>query len=114
VVIVNRTPHAIRLYRPDGPDVVDNVTDGLIEVIPPTDPPIRIAMIELGTQPGGIELVEFGHAHRLPVKRSDVQLVVSLVVALACHGREDLLFPYREVRDRNGTVVGCRQFGSVC
>jgi hypothetical protein len=110
----NRTPHAIRLYQADSPDVVDDLTDGLVEEIPPTDPPVRIAMIELGTQTGGIELVEFGHAHHLPSKRSDVQLVVSLVVALACRGRDDLVFPYREVRNRNGTVIGCRQFGSVC
>jgi hypothetical protein len=113
-VIVNRTPHLIRLYRPDGPDVVSDLTEGLREEIPPTGPPIRLAMIPLGTQFGGIELVEFGHAHDLPAMRSDVQLVVSLVVALACFGREDLLFPYREVRNDQGVVVGCRQFGRVC
>ena len=113
-MIVNRTPHLLRLYEADGPDRVDDVTDGLVEEIPPTAPPVRLAMIELGTQPGGIELVEFGHAHDLPPQRPDVQLVVPLVVALACHGRDDLLFPYREVRNAEGTVVGCRQFGQVC
>jgi hypothetical protein len=113
-MIVNRTPHVLRLYRFDGPDTVDALTDGLVEEIPPTGPPVRLAMIELGTQAGGIELVEFGHAHDLPPKRLGVHIAVSLVVALACRGRDDLVFPYREVRDRNGTVVGCRQFGSVC
>lgn len=113
-MIVNRTPHVIRLYRFDGPDRVDDITDGLIEQIEPTGPPVRLATIELGTQPGGIELVEFGHAHDLPAKRPDVQLIVPLIVALACHGRDDLLFPYREVRNAEGTVVGCRQFGQVC
>lgn len=113
-MIVNRTPHLIRLYQPDGPDVVSNMMEGLREEIPPTGPPIRLAMISLGTQPAGIELVEFGHAHDLPAMRSDVQLVVSLVVALACSGREDLLFPYREVRNTDGVVVGCRQLGKVC
>lgn len=113
-MIVNRTSHPIRLYRPDGQDQVDDPSDGLVEVIPPTVPPIRLAMIDLGTQPGGIELVEFGHAHDLPPRRPDVQLVVPLVVALACQGRDDLLFPYREVRNREGTVIGCRQFGQVC
>jgi hypothetical protein len=113
-VIVNRTPHVIRLYAADGPDRVSDVDDGLVEVIPPTGPPVRLAMIELGTQPGGIELVEFGHAHDLPTKQPGVHLVVPLVVALACPGRDDLLFPYREVRNAEGTVVGCRQFGQVC
>lgn len=113
-MIINRTPHLIRRYRPDGPDVVSDLADGLWEEIPPVGPPVRLAMIELGTQSDGTEFVEFGRAHDLPPYRSDVQLIVSLVVALACFRREDLLFPYREVRNIDGAVVGCRQFGRVC
>lgn len=97
---------------------MDDIADGLVQEIPPVGPPVRLAMIDLGTQGhrGGvpIELVEFGRAHDLPPKEGGVQLIVPLVVALACHGRSDLLFPYREVRNREGTAVGCRQFGQVC
>jgi hypothetical protein len=113
-MFINRTPHTIRLYRTDGPDQVEDLNDDLIEEIPPTAPPIRLAMIELGTQSDGTEFVEFGHAHDLPAPQPGVQLIVPLVVALACPGRTDLVFPYREVRNSAGTVVGCRQFGRVC
>ena len=66
-------------------------------------------MIELGGS-GPYELVEFGHAHDLPPKQDGVWLIVSLPVALACvpGGRSDLIVPYREVRNDEGTVVGCR------
>lgn len=55
-----------------------------------------------------VELVEFGHAHNLPPKQKGIWLVVSLPVALACIGRDDLLVPYLEVRGETGSVVGCR------
>jgi hypothetical protein len=116
--LINRTPHLLRIYRTDGPDTVTDLEDGLELVLPPVAPAIRLATIELGTQGfrGGvaIEWVEFGHAHDLPTKQDGISLVVALAVALACHGRDDLLFPYREVRNEQGTVVGCRQLGQVC
>ncbi|MBQ1165347.1 hypothetical protein KBZ21_45985, partial [Streptomyces sp. A73] len=68
------------------------------------------ATIELGTQMDGTELVEFGHRAELPPKRDGVRYIVSLVVALGLgpRGRDDLLVPYREVRNSSGTVIGCR------
>lgn len=110
-MILNLTPHPIRLYTNEREDGIDDLEPHLREVIPPEGKPARLATIELGTQPDGIELVEYGHAHDLPPKRSDVKLVVSLVVALslASRGRDDLLVPYREVRNASGTVIGCRQ-----
>ncbi|MFI7106971.1 hypothetical protein ACIBK9_11730 [Nonomuraea sp. NPDC050227] len=36
-----------------------------------------------------------------------------LLAALAAAGREDLLVPHEQVRNVDGTVVGCRAFGSV-
>jgi hypothetical protein len=110
-VILNLTPHPIRLYSNDREDGIDDLGPHLREVIPAEGKPARLAMIELGTQAGGIELVEYGHAHDLPPKRDGVQYVVSLVVALSLvtRGRDDLLVPYREVRNSSGTVIGCRQ-----
>lgn len=110
-MILNLTPHPIRLYSNDREDGLDDLEPYLREVIEPESKPARLATIELGTQLGGIELVEYGHAHDLPPKRKDVKLVVSLVVALSLvtRGRDDLLVPYREVRNASGTVIGCRQ-----
>ncbi|PWJ07911.1 hypothetical protein DKG34_10930 [Streptomyces sp. NWU49] len=107
-MILNLTPHPIRLYAPEREDGIDDLEPHLREVIEPEPVPARLATIALG---GGItfELVEFGHAQNLPPKRDGVQYIVSLVVALALAGRRsDLLVPYREVRNASGTVIGCR------
>jgi len=107
-VILNLTPHPIRLYAGEREDGSDDLDPHLRETIPPEPTPARLATIELG---GGMfpELVEFGHAQNLPPKRDGVQYIVSLVVALAlCDRRSDLLVPYREVRNSTGTVIGCR------
>jgi hypothetical protein len=109
-VILNLTPHPIRLYADEREDGVDELPPHLREVLPPEATPARLAMVELGTQADGIELVEYGHARDLPPQQEGVRYVVSLVVALALTDRRsDLLVPYREVRNASGTVIGCRQ-----
>lgn len=107
-MILNLTPHPIRLYDGAREDGSDDLEPHLREVIPPEPIPARLATIELG---GGNfpELIEFGHATGLPAKRAGYQYIVSLVVALAlCDRRSDLLVPYREVRNSTSTVIGCR------
>lgn len=107
-MILNLTPHPIRLYSNEREDGINDLEPNLREVIEPEAVPARLATIELG---GGMwpELVEFGHAQNLPLKRDGCQYIVSLVVALAlCDRRNDLLVPYREVRNATGTVIGCR------
>ena len=108
---LNLTPHPIRLYSNDREDGIDDLEPHLRRVIEPEPYPARLATIELGTQPDGTELVEFGHRADIPRPRDGVRYVVSLVVALALvpQGRSDLLVPYREVRNASGTVIGCRQ-----
>lgn len=59
-------------------------------------------------------MVEYGHIHALPQPAADTDYVVSLVVALAARGRDDLLAPYLEVRNESGTMVGCRFLQRVC
>lgn len=107
-MIVNLTPHPIRLYANDREDGSDDLDAGLLEVLPPGGTPARLATIDLGMC-DGVELVEFGHAHDLPPARDGVRYVVSLVVAISlADRRSDLLVPYREVRNASGTVIGCR------
>jgi hypothetical protein len=107
VTLVNLTPHPIAVYGPER-----TIADGPEEVIPPSGTVARVAVIELGTslspQSGRrCELVEYGHVHDLPPREKDTDYIVSLVVALACH-RGDLLAPFAEVRNDEGTMVGCR------
>ncbi|MFJ1648028.1 hypothetical protein [Streptomyces sp. NPDC088258] len=107
-MILNLTPHPIRLYADEREDGIDDLEPHLQQVIDPEPEPARLDTIELG---GGItfQLVEFGHARQLPPKRDGIQYIVSLVVALAlADRRSDLLVPYREVRNATGTVIGCR------
>ncbi|WP_055696480.1 hypothetical protein [Streptomyces silaceus] len=107
-MILNLTPHPIRLYAAEREDGIDDLEPHLRDVIGPEGTPARLSTKELG---GGMwpELVEFGHAQNLPPKRDGVQYIVSLVVALAlADRRSDLLVPYREVRNASGTVIGCR------
>lgn len=110
--LINLTPHPVSIYgnRPaeDGPE----------EVIRPSGTVARIATIELGTNTSArsgrkYELVEYGHAHDLPPRQAGTDYIVSLVVALACH-RDDLLAPYIEVRNAEGTMIGCRYLQRVC
>lgn len=113
MTLVNLTPHPIAIYGPDR-----SVDDGPQEVIPPSGTVVRIATIDLGTnlsnQSGrAYELVEYGHAHDLPAREPGTDYIVSLVVALAVH-RDDLLAPYVEVRNDEGTMVGCRFLQRVC
>lgn len=111
MTLVNLTPHPIAIYGNRA------VEDGPAEVIPPSGSVARVATIDLGSQVGrysAYELVEYGHIHDLPPKRDGTEYLVSLVVALAARGRDDLLAPYVEVRDEQGTMIGCRYLQKVC
>ncbi|MEU0671372.1 hypothetical protein ABZ330_00470 [Streptomyces sp. NPDC006172] len=112
-MILNLTPHPIRLYVADRPDGLDDLEPGLRLVIEPETKPARLGMIPLITEYRDgipVELVEYGHAQGLPRRAEGVSYVVSLPVALAlAPRRSDLLVPYREVRNASGTVIGCRQ-----
>ena len=112
MILVNLTPHPIAIYG-NSP-----LEDGPAEVIPPSGIVTRLAAIELGTQyPAPLtsyELVQYGAAHDLPQPEDGTLFIVSLVVALAVRGRDDLLAPYVEVRNGEGTMVGCRYLQKVC
>lgn len=128
-MIVNLTPHPIRIYPPDAPDRLDPAEWTPTHELPvSTDlPPARIGEQTLGTASyvSGvpIEYVEYaphgGTVHPLPPVQADdrgtvqvfyaVSLVVGLVLTYSGHNRPDLLVPYREVRNLDGTIIGCRQ-----
>jgi hypothetical protein len=111
--LVNLTPHPIAIYGPDR-----SLEDGPREVIEPSGKVARLAVIELGTglSPNSgrsYEMVQYGAVHDLPPREPDTDYIVSLVVALGCH-RGDLLAPFEEVRNEQGTIVGCRFLQRVC
>jgi hypothetical protein len=125
-MLINLTPHPIRVYRNDTPDRITDLDEGLLFEVPPADKPARIAMIDLGHESNvyGDDSIngpstwcdwqQFGQCHDLPQPQSGTRYIVALVVARDQTGRSDLIFPVSEVRNERGTVVGCRGFGRVC
>lgn len=130
-MIFNLTPHPLAIYPNDCPDRIE---PGQVEpdfVVGASDKPARLVENSLGTwftdafdyegtTPAesltsiAVEGVEYTYVAELPLpdKFSPHRTfyVVSLVVALAMSRyRDDLLAPYREVRNMSGTVIGCRQ-----
>jgi hypothetical protein len=127
VSITNLTPHPIRIYGWDVPDQFALGDHEPTLVLEPSGTVARIGEIELGTQymtnvPTPVEFVEYGHSTGLPPlpsprPRVSAEVidwyVVSLALALAFH-RSDLLVPFREVRNLDGTVIGCRSLALPC
>jgi hypothetical protein len=124
--LVNLTPHPIRIYSPDLPDRIDPADHEPVQVIEPSTDhkPARIGEVSLGTQNLGIgvpvEYVEYtshgGLVNPLPAEDEHdphrtwyiVPLIVALSQGYINDTRSDLLVPYREVRNLDGTVIGCR------
>lgn len=110
-MILNLTPHLIRIY---GFDVPDRFALGAHEpqwLIEPSGTVARIGEIELGTQHIGgmpVAYIEYSRTNGLPDHTEGTWCVVSLALALALPKRPDLLVPWREIRNPEGTTIGCR------
>ncbi len=100
------------------PHVVDLVTAVGTVQLPPESAPARLRQQTttagwLDVSDAAVELfdVRVGCVENLPESQPGVWLVVPRVVADACPARRDLVFPFREVRDDTGRVVGCQALG---
>lgn len=134
--LINLTPHPIRIYTQEVPSTLTDIDEGLLTIIPPSG---QVARLGTEDEPRGVsytgvgvryETAEFGPVivpldrlvfttvHGLPAKRVGVLLIVPLVTALAVQSeaphRDDLLVPYEQVRNAEGTVVGCRTLAQPC
>lgn len=119
-MLINLTPHPIRIYPYGTPDRIDAGDYEPEMVLEPVDQPARIGEIYLHTQtmphcPTRVAHIEFRATTGLPPFDGDPRdirtwYVVSLPLALAQAGkRPDLLAPHLEVRNMEGTVIGCRE-----
>jgi len=119
--LVNLTPHPVRLYKADTPDQVDNPDHGVLLTLPPAGQFARLSESVTGEETilneEGVKIpvsrVSYAEIQGLPKPQEGVVFVVPLMTALAASGRDDLLVPYAQVRNKEGTVVGCRRLGRV-
>lgn len=119
--IINLTPHPVRIYGEDTPDRVDNPDDGVLLTLPPSGQFARLSEAVTGadtvvTEEGvkiPVSIVSYAEVEGLPDPQQGVAYVAPLMTALAATGRDDLLVPYEQVRNLEGTVVGCRRLGRV-
>lgn len=102
---VNLTPHAV-VVMPDGGKVTTVPTSGTIA---------RIA--ETTRVEHGCTVVELGDITGLPEPAAGVTYIASmpLLMALAAKGiyRPDVVYPYGQVRDEQGRIVGCRELATL-
>ncbi len=105
--LLNLTPHPIRVY--DGERIIAEwPTSGTFARLDEIHHPAGT----LTTSQGSIPLTSVAYAPRiidLPPPEPGTVLVVSRVLA-AASPRPDLVFPFDEVRDRDGQIIGCRGF----
>lgn len=129
-MLINLTPHPIRIYHPNVPDRIQ--VDGEHEPLCTIEPSGRIARVSTDELSSGavaqhsglpipLQYVDYGSVYGLPPfdgsadgETPRTYHLVSTIVALAARGRSDLVAPYREVRDLNGTVIGCRALAKPC
>lgn len=118
--LVNLTPHPVRLYKADTPDQVDNPDHGVVLTLEPSGEVARLSESVTGEETVlndeveiPVSLVSYAEVEGLPDPQQGVAYVVPLMTALAASGRQDLLVPYEQVRNEEGTVVGCRRLGRV-
>lgn len=100
--LLNYTPHAQLVYRPD---------DGAAVTLPQQGN-VRLAEEWLpdGELPNGMPLtrLRYGPPEGLPSPRAGVVYVVSQLVVNACPERDDLVFPAGLLRNERGDITGFR------
>ncbi len=110
--LVNLTPHDVTIW--DG--------DREVLAIPPSGTVARLAEeIRSRRTAAGIPIVEVGlGAAELPAPRPGVVHIVSRALAMTMRAWDqadrtsaDLVYPYDQVRDSTGRVVGCRALATL-
>lgn len=107
--IVNLTPHSLTVFGPDEHPLGTWPSMGVARVMECAAP-----LPALETDAGPIPIASVAYADRiteLPPSTGDTAYVVSRVTAAAVTGRPDVYFPHDEVRDDQGTIIGCRGLG---
>lgn len=106
ITITNLTPHLVTVFDAFG---------ATLAAFPPAGAPARVReqvspSRQLTTTNGVVPTVAVWYADQiddLPAARAGTAYLVSRVTA-AASPRPDLYFPFHEVRDEHGRIIGCR------
>ena len=113
-LVVNTTPHAVKLVGEEGAVVREYAPSGL--TIRLRQETVSVGMLPDGTpltrtQYGEPVLVTPEGQKPLPAPEEGVWYIVSAMAKAALPGRKDLLVPAEQVRDDQGRVQGCKSLG---
>jgi hypothetical protein len=108
---VNLTPHAVTIYGPDDQTTTTIPTSGTVaRLAETTEPSDAIGAIPTVT-------VHLGQVDGLPAAEDGTTYVVSmpLLMGMAAAGidRPDCVYPFGQVRDAQGRIIGCRQLARI-
>jgi hypothetical protein len=113
-MLINLTPHPIRFCDSDGLEIALVAPSGQTARIDTMRAPSGDGAVTVDGATIPIEGAWYGELSGLPEQQDGVLYVVPLLTALAAPAdRDDLLVPHQQVRDQEGTVVGCAALGRV-
>lgn len=118
-MIVNMTPHPIRLMKETTPDVIaaSEADRWEVRTYPPSGEVARVREADYGPQQADygvpVRTIAYGGVVGLPPEQRGVRHVVSKLTAVRdWHGpwRDDLIVPHGRVADHDGRTIGWRGF----
>ena len=107
--IINLTPHSVTVMPLEGEPVTFEAAGQVARV-----GEVVTGSRTIDTEDGTIEVRDLHYTDvllGLPDSQPGVSYLVSRVAA-AASDRADLLFPYAELRDAKGQIIGCRALGN--
>lgn len=103
--LVNLTPHPVTIYSGEQ-IVIQQQPDGPVARCVETR--TIAAPVTLNGHTIPVSVVGFGQVDGLPDPQPGVLYVVSRAVAETVPHRDDVVYPYGQVRDENGRIISCR------
>ena len=107
--LINVTPHAVTVYDDTDTPVASWPPSGSFTRLVESCAEGQPLMTDQGVVPLA-RVVYTGEIEGLPEPRAATAYIVSRVTAAAVD-RPDLYFPFDEVRDERGQILGCRALG---
>ncbi|MEV1178475.1 hypothetical protein [Nonomuraea sp. NPDC049784] len=122
-MVVKTRPHPIRIYSANTSELAtgDQLPAGVIAEILPSGQMARLAaegadagqVVEVDVPLVPVPASRYGDLEHLPEPAPEPWYAVPRLTTLAAAGREDRLRPQEQVHNAQGTVVGCRAFGTI-